>query len=202
MLTVPCDGPFVGLYHFLKEHAQNESNPNRIESMQPVFREVMAEKNAETQNIDDFLISEAIMYIRQFVKEGKGGYEYDEPRIDTLCKLFNVQADGYGQKVTALTAVAKQKPQFFLKEAKASEQTLVIEVSHMVKLGVIEFAGTAVVLKSKGTKLKELGDGVKNNEKEKIEATAAWLGTQVAEKEYELLKAELAAAKAENASKN
>lgn len=199
-LTVTREGAFVGLYDFLKEHAQNESNPDRLPNFKPIFREMRASENAQTVNASDFIVSEAVGYIRELVSEENGKYVYEEERIDALCKLFNVQGESTSLQVAALIAFAKQKPEYFLKEAKASEQTLVIEVTHMVKLGVIEFAGSAVVLKAKNQKLKELGS-VKD-EKAKIEALAAWLGTQDGAEVYALLKAELDAAKAEKLAKN
>jgi hypothetical protein len=199
LLTVPKDGPFVGLYNFMTTHAQNDSNPDKIESLKPVFREIKLAEDAHKNNFTDFQVVEAVGYIKALVPEVNGKFVYNEERIEALATLFNVYAETMEQKTTALIAIAKTNPQNFLSKAKANEQTVLIEVQHGLKLGVISFEGNTAIYAEKKTKIKEF-PGVKSDDK-KNEALANYFSTIDGKEAYALYKAELTAAKEANLSK-
>lgn len=199
LLTVPKDGAFVGLYNFMKEHAQNITNEGRIESLQPIFREIKPSEDAHKDNFTDFLIVEAIGYIKALVTEKAGKFVYNEERIEALCPLFNVYAETIEQKTTALIAIAKADPQGFLNKAKANEQTVLIEVQHGLLLKVIGFEGNTAVYIDKKAKIKEF-PGLKDDEARKT-ALANYFSTIDGKDAYDLFKVELSAAKTANTQK-
>ncbi len=205
LLTVPKDGAFVGLFNFLKEHAQNQTNPDvpknmdKVPILQPIFREIKPVEDAHQRNFTEFQIVEAIGYIKALVTEEKGKYVYNEERIEALATLFNVYAESFEQKITALIAVAKTDPQGFLSLAKANEQTVLIEVQHGLKLGLISFEGSTAIYVAKKAKIKEFPNA--KNDETKTAALANYFSTIDGKEAYDLYKAELAAIKAENLSK-
>lgn len=199
LLTVPKDGGFVGLYNFMKEHAQNLSNPDRVETLSPVFREIKPAEDAHEDNFNDFLIVEAVGYIKALVTEQNGKYVYNEERIDAICPLFNVYAESPEQKVTALIAIAKTEPKSFLEKAKASEQTIAIEINHGIMLKVISIEKNTVVYADQAKKIKEF-PGCKDDDAVKT-ALASYFGSIGGKEAYELFKAELQAAKSANTAK-
>lgn len=193
LLTVPKDGPFVGLYEFMSNHAQNATNPNRVERLPAIFREIKPAEDAQIDNLFEFQQVEALSYIKALVEQKDGKYIYNEDRIDVLSVIFNVFGESPSQKVAALIAYAKLKPNDFLEKAKASEQTMLIEVDHGLKLEVISFEGqTAIFLKLK-RKIKEF-TGAKNEDALR-KALADYFGTQSGKENYEVFKAELVSAK-------
>lgn len=198
LLTVPKDGAFVGLYDFMKQHGQNESNEAKVDTLQPIFREIKPAEDAHESNFNDFVIVEAIGYIKALVTEKAGKYIYNEERIEALCHLFNVYAETPEQKTTALIAYAKTNPKGFLSQAKANEQTVLIEVQHGLRLKVISFEGNTAVYVGKNVKIKEL-TGAKSEEA-KITALANYFSSIDGKEAYELYRAELAAAKQANVS--
>ena len=201
LITVPKNGAFVGLYEFLKQHAQNLTNPERIESLQPIFRELKPAEDAHEANFNEFLSTEAIGYIKEMVTVNKDKtYSYNEDRIDAICPLFGVVADSYEQKVTALIQVAKADPQTFLVKAKTVEQTMEIEVSHGIKLGVIAFEGNTALYVGKNLKIKTWPGRLAEEKKNQV--LAQYFSSSDGKEAYELYKAELAAAKAESIKNN
>jgi hypothetical protein len=203
ILTVPKNGATVGLYEFLTNHAQNISNPEHAQHfshLKPIFREIKPAEDAQQINKTEFEIAEAKMYIKQFLSEKNGGYEFQEERIDALANQFNVVAESYEEKVKGLLHYAQLNPVYFITEARKTEQTTLIEVSHALKLKVIEFAGNTAMYVEKDEKIKSF-TGNLNSEEKKMKALANWFQTNEASEAYELFKAELSAAKQANLSK-
>ncbi len=194
-ITVPKDGAFVGLYEFLKNHAQNASNPNRVESLQVVFKEIQPEKNAHDSNIHDYQLAEALGFIKKLVKEKGGEYEYDEDTIDVMCNTFGVYAESPSQKVSALITFAKSKPVDFLELAKKGQQTVNIEVKHALQLKLIRFEGNAAFYnEGENPKIKSFSN-VQNTEEKKILSLGAYFQKVEGKEAYELFKERLSAAK-------
>ncbi len=196
LLTVPKDGAFVGLYNFMQEHAQNLSNKDRVETLTPIFREIKPAEDAHQDNWNDFLIVEAVGYIKALVTEQGGKYIYNEERIDALCPLFNVYAESPEQKTTALIAIAKVDPKGFLEKAKASEQTIGIEINHALALNVIAIETSTVIAVERNAKIKEF-PGCKDAAAVK-DALASYFSSVGGKEAYDLFKAELQAAKSAN----
>lgn len=207
LITVPKDGAFVGLYNLLKTHAQNLTNPDRPVNgdgdplFQPIFREIKPVEDAHQTNFDEFLVVEAVGYIKTLVTEKAGKYFYNEERIDALATLFNVYGESPEQKTTALIAFAKADPQKFLTDAKANEQTLNIEIQHALKLKVIVFEGNTALYVGKNQKIKTFA-GKPMSEVKKVAALANYFSVVDGKEAYELFKAELASAKDANTKQN
>lgn len=193
LLTVPKDGAFVGLYEFLTTHAQNLSNPNRIESLQPVFKEIKPAEEAHDKNIYDLQMGEAMGIILKLAKENKGKYEYNEDAINTLCASLNVYAESTAQQVSALIAFAKAKPVDFLNAAKQGQQTVAIEIKHAMQLGLIKIDGTAIVYTDGGS-IKKCAPA-QNTEEKKLAGLGSFFQRVEGKEAYDLFKANLAAAK-------
>lgn len=202
-ITVPKNGAYVGLYNMLKSHAQNLSNPEAPKDLDgnfiltPIFREIKPAEDAENTSLSEFLKSESVMYIRQFVNEKGGHYTYNEERIEALAVLFGVYGETVQQKTEALVAFAKTDPQIFLTKAKANEQTVLIEISHAIRLKVISFEGSsAVYVPEPGeqpTKIKTFTGRIsEDNMPNKL---ADYFGTVDGKQAYDLFKAKLDAAK-------
>jgi len=193
LLTVPKDGPWVGLYEYMTSHAQNETNPNRIERLPVIFREIKPAEDAHNDNRFEFEQVEALSYIKTMVTEKEGKYVYNEDRIDVLSVIFNVSGESPEQKVAALIAYAKLMPKEFLDKAKASEQTMLIEIDHGLKLEVISFEGQTAIFVRMKRKIKEFTSA--KNEDALRKALADHFGSQSGAENYQVFKAELAAAK-------
>jgi len=194
-LTVPKDGAFVGLYEFMKSHAQNGTNPDRIESLQVVFREIKPAAAAHDKNIYDLQMGQAMGVILKLVTEKANGFEYKEEAIDALCNVFGIMGDSPQQKLHALTAFAKAKPVEFLQEAKKSAQTVAIEIKHGIQLGLIKLEKNTVSY-ADDTIIKTFTN-VQNTEEKKLTALASYFQKEEGKEAYELFKAKLSAAKEE-----
>ncbi len=193
LLTVPKDGAFVGLYEFMTKHAQNLSNPDRVTTLKPLFVEIKPSEDAHEENFTDFLITEAVSYLKQFVTEDKGKYSYNDARIDAICPLFNVYAESSEQKISALIAVAKKTPKIFLETVKKNEQTAEIEIQHGVKLNVLSFEGNTAfgMYSGQPEKIKSFVGNVKDKEK----ALANYFMSDEGKEAYGIFKAELTEAR-------
>lgn len=206
LLTVPKDGAFVGLYNFMTKHAQNESNEDAPKNkdgefiFQPIFREVKPVKQANDANLNDFLVAEAVGYIRALVRKKGEMFGYDEERINALCAQFNVTAETIEQSTTALIAFAKVNPKRFLDDAKKTEQVINIEVQHALKLGLISIEGDAAVYVEEKEKIKSFTAGMKDSKK--VNALVNYFSTVDGKEPYQLFKARLVAKKDVETSKN
>lgn len=200
--TVPNDGAFVGEYKWLKNHAQNESNPNRPTKadgsplLQPVFREVRAEKKAHDENIYDLQLAQALGFInKELVKQKGSDYEYNEDAIDTVAANFGIQGDSAAQKVSALIAFAKATPDTFLELAKNSEQTVSIEIKHAIQLKLIKIEEGAIFYTEGENPLIKKFTNLQNSDQKKLEALGSYFQKQEGKEAYELFKEKLDAAK-------
>lgn len=200
LLTVPKDGATVGLYNWMTTHAQNLSNENRLKHLDPIFKEIKPAETAQEINKNEFAIAEAVMYIRNLMTEKGGKFIFQEERVDAICNQFGIYADSYEAKIQALTAYAKHNPVFFLEESKKSEQIVLIQVSHGVKLKVIEFVGNTAMYVSKDIKIKTFTGNL--SDEKKINALANYFQTVDGREAYELFAAELAEAKSNSLKNN
>lgn len=200
-LTVPKDGATVGLYDFMTSHAQNLSNSNRLQHLEPIFKEIKPAEDAKERNFNEFVISEAVMYIRQLCTEkADGSYSYDEARIEALANQFNVAGNSASIQIEGLLYFAKTNPKYFLTEAKKTEQIAIIEVSHGLKLKIISFEGN-VALSNYGGKVEKIkAFAGKISDEKKPSLLANYYMSIDGKDAYELFKAELSAAKEANIS--
>lgn len=199
--TVPNDGAFVGEYKWAKNHAQNESNPNRPTNadgsplLQPVFREVRAKAKAHDKNLYDFQLAQAMGLLYKLIKEKAGGYEYQEDEIDAICSNFAVQADSPEQKWRSLVELAKADPELFLNTAKTSEQTVSIEIKHALQLKLIKIEEGAIFYTEGENPLIKKFSNAQNDDKKKLDALGSYFQKVEGKEAYELFKAKLEEAK-------
>jgi hypothetical protein len=193
-MTVTNYGSHVGLYSFMMNHARNESNPNRPkdQKFKPLFRQLkLDEKAKETFNLD-FAIGEALMYVKGLTSKQGSEYVFAEERIDLLCRELGVAAEHYSEKITALNAFAKTMPIQFLDKAKKSEQTVLVEIEHAIKLKVIAFEGNTAMYVKNPEKIKAFTGNM--GEEKKMTALGAWFKSVDGKDAYEKFKVELQAA--------
>lgn len=179
-MTVVREGNTIGLYDYLEKSFWNWDNPDRPSTADARYREVKMDKKAEMLLDDDEIETraKAIVYsLRKNTGHPKTPYQYDEDRIDTICRLVNVWDQSPETKLVKLLQVAIQTPKDFIQIVEKSEQTIITEVSHALEMNVINFdANTAQF--SEGNKIiRSLGAGNIRPDL-KIEKLAAWLGTE------------------------
>lgn len=195
LITVPKDGAYVGLYEFLTTHAQNISNPDRLDSLQPIFREIKPAADAHDKNVNDLLQAQAMGIILKLVKQKGDAYEYQEEQINSLCSIFGTYAETPQQQVSALMAIAKAKPQDFLNAAKEGEQVVAIEIKHAIKLKLIGIVGNIIAYnEGENPKIKEFSNA-QNTDEKKFTALGNYFQKVEGKEAYELFKARLEAAK-------
>jgi hypothetical protein len=191
--TIVKNGETKALSQYLTEVYFNESNPDRVETATKLFRLIKTDEIREKYNDDEFTVAEAVNYVGQLkIKQGKST-RYNEERIDGICSLINVYADGYPDKLYAILEVAKKRPEWFLTTVGKFEQTTITEVSHALELNVIKFSGNTIEYCNKDKVILALGGGRYTHES-KIERLADFLRTQEGHEAYMELKAELEAA--------
>ncbi len=193
--TVVREGD-TGLYDYLVNVFYNESNMDRPNSATALFRVVDLEKQAETVNENDFLVSDAMQVIKSIAPKVGNIFQYNEAKIDSLCQLFAVYAESYPNKVKSLQNFAKARPQQFLDKVTNLEETTVTEVTHALQLNIIQFKDNSVEYKNKDKVITNLGTG-KMKHGEQIKKFADLLRTPEYHAAYMELKAEIETAKEE-----
>lgn len=200
LLTCAKDGATVGQYNWLKTHAQNLTNEKRLKHLDPIFKEIKPAETSHEINKNEFAIAEAVMYIRNLMTEKGGRFIFQEERVDAICNQFGIYADSYEAKIQALTAYAKHNPVFFLEESKKTEQIVLIQVQHGIKLKVIEFTGNTAMYVKKDIKIKTFSGNL--SDEKKVNSLANYFQTVDGREAYELFAAELAAAKSDSLKNN
>lgn len=195
LITVPNHGAYCGLYNFLMNHAQNESNTKRVKRLQPIFRELKPVKDAHDSNIRDLQLAEAMGWISKLVTQKGSEYTYQEEEIDLMATSFNVYAETPEEKFKALVHIAKTDPAMFLDTAKKGQQTVLIEIKHAIALKVISLEGSAAsYTEGEMPLIKKFSNAVNTDEKKAMALGAFFTKTEGAEA-YEIFKAKLATAK-------
>jgi hypothetical protein len=113
-LVVERTGSFVGLYDYLKRSSMNDSNPDRVPSVDKVYREVDLDVPAQEFSDVIFEASEAILFLKPLQKKNaEGEYEYQEEKIDGLSELFGIVGETPAHKLRLLIEVAHKTPTNF-----------------------------------------------------------------------------------------
>lgn len=201
LLTVGRTGNTVGLYDFLKNHAQNATNAKRVSRLKALFKEIIPSAKSKKFNGDEFDIAEAVTYLRQFVKKTATGFEYQEERIDALCTEFNAYADEYDTKMELLLKIAKEMPLDFLDKAKKTEQMAVIHVNHGITMKVITFEGNTAMYLDGTKKIKSFAGNLPTLDK-KVTQLANFFQTADGKAQYEEFLEKLKAAKDADVNNN
>lgn len=196
-VTVVREGSTIGLYDYLEKALFNFDNPDRPETADARYREVKMNEKAQELLDDDELVTnaKAIVYsLRRNTGGKKVAYQYDNDRIDTICRLVNVWDESPETKLVKLLKVAIQTPKEFLDIVVKTEQTIITEISHALEMNVINIEGNTFQYTEDKKILLALGTG---NFKEdvKIDKLGAWLGTQEGTPSLTELRAKLELAK-------
>lgn len=199
--SIAREGAYVGLYDYIMDVYYNKSNPDRSQNADAIYRVIELGKDEEEMNEMDFMIADAINFVRKLVtKTGAKSYKYDEEKIDSLCQIFLVYAETPSGKVEALMGHAKYDPKGFLEKATKIIQTKVTEISHALQLGVIVIKGNTVQYANKDKIIATLGTGNISHEN-KINKLADLFGTPDFKAAYEEFQIELEVAKEEALNK-
>ncbi len=199
--TIAREGTDISLYDYLKDVFYNESNPDRSERADKIFRIIEKDKQAEATIEDEMMLADAMAYVGTlYQRKGKDQYLYNENKISGLCEVFQVFGETNAVKITSLITVAKLRPEWFMNKVSKWEQTTNTEVAHALQLNVIRFEKNAAVYVEKDKVIKSLGvDNIK--QEEKIERLSDWLRTSDGNEAYTELRAEIEAAKEKSLSK-
>lgn len=173
-MTIAREGADIGLFDYMEASFWNVSNPERSPNASGLYKVVDLTKIEEAINERDLLSNEAVAEVYTLQTKKAGVWVYQEQRIDSYCELFNVAAQSYASKITALAGIAKMYPKEFLEKIAIFEQTSATLVSHALQLNVIKFEGNVAAYVKKDKIVKDLGlEKMKHDEK--IEALATYL---------------------------
>lgn len=143
--TVVREGATIGLYDYLKDVYFNESNPDRPETADAIFREVKLDERAEGFAEEDEMLADAIKMVTALrIKTGKDSYKYNENKINAYCQCLNVFGETPAIKIHALMAIAKGRPDIFINTIRKFDNQANIEIAHALELSVIKLDGNAV----------------------------------------------------------
>jgi hypothetical protein len=188
-LIVANDGGFKSKFKFMKEgDSRNETNPNRIPSVDAVYREVFPEKEKEVSYEKEFAISKAITKVEELVDRDKNGYTYNENKLNAFCKLFGVSAESNGGKVVSLLGLAKADPFEFLDKVRIFEQQVYQEIASAIDLGLIELEPNRATYVGKNEIITTYSDKLSNEKK--IRYLADFFNSEEGREQYELFKIE------------
>lgn len=198
-MSVSREGSYIGLYDYLIQAFYSEQAEGRPANLQPIYRIVEIDEEADEINEYDILVADAIQFVRQFYqKVGKNEYKYNEDKINSLCQLFSVFAETNSQKVVALNGLAKLNPKDFLERAVKFEQTTITEISHGLEMGVIQINKGVFEYVAKEKIIRVVGEKIKREKQ--IELLSDWFRTVEGNEAYTEFRAELEAAKEKSLS--
>lgn len=145
-LVVSGQGETAGLLNFMRLNSHNITNTKRIPTAEAIFKEIFPEKEKELDLDQEFLVDKALSLVGTLVlgKNSKGGYLFDDLRLEAFSRIFNVVADSPAATIQALRANARLNPSKFLDLAKEFEDNTMADISHAVQLGLIQFGDTSV----------------------------------------------------------
>lgn len=199
-MTVVKSGSTRGLFDYCANVYANENAPNREHSSATVvFRVVDLNKKAEEINESEETVVMALAEVYKLRKKNsKGGYDYDEAKIDSYASVLNIHGgDGPGQKIKAISDFAKLKPEVFMKSITAFNSVVSTEVAHSLELGVIEFEGNVAQYREGNEIIKSLGTQ-KLNKNQQVDALSDYLKTPDGNEALTKLRAKLEVAKEKN----
>lgn len=192
--SVERKGAYIGLYEYLTQVFYEEKAPGRPDGVRPLYRIKEIGKVEEVNNDRKLAAADAIQYIGTLQRRKGKGYEYDEPKINTLCNVFLVFSETYSGKISGLIAHAENDPIAFMDKALRFEQTIVTNVSHALELNLIRFDGNTAAYCNKEKVIADLGRGNISLDK-KIKKLSDLFGTPEYKEIYEEFQVELAAVK-------
>ncbi len=173
-MSIAREGADIGLFDYMEKSFWNASNPDRSPNASALYKVVDLTKIEEMINERDLKINEAVAMVYTLQVKKGGEWIYQEQRIDSFCELFNVSAERYASKITALAGIAKMYPDEFLDKVAIFEQKSATTVAHALQLSVIKFEGNVAVYVKKDKIIKDLGLGNMKHD-QKIEELATYL---------------------------
>ncbi len=202
-MTVVRDGNTIGLYDYLEKAFWNLDNPDRPDTADARYREVKMDQKAEALLDGEELVTQAKMIVfslRRNTGNAKVPYQYDNERIDSICRLVNVWDQSNETKLVKLMKVAIENPKDFIDIVEKTEQTIITEISHALEMNVINFDGNTAQFTEGNKIIHALGAGNFKPDV-KMEKLAAWLGTETGTPLLTELRAKLELAKEKEFSK-
>lgn len=199
-MTVVRSGNTRGLYDYVSNVFNNENAPNREHSSATVlFRVVDLNKKAEEINESEETVVMALAEVYKLRKKNsKGGYDYDEGKIDSYASVLNIYGgDNPAQKIKAIADFAKLKPDAFMKSITAFNSVISTDVAHALELGVIEIEENVAQYREGSHVIRSLGTQ-KLNRKQQIDALSDYLKTPDGNEALTKLRAALEVAKEKN----
>lgn len=200
--TVVRDGSTISLYDYLLSTFFNETNPDRPDTADAIYRVMQLDKQAEEINEADIEMADAIKLVDSLrIKTGdkKTPYKYNEERLTSICDICQVHAETPALKLHALMSLAKARSRWFLDLVVRFEQTILTEIAHALELKVFMFDGNTAVYSEDKELIYNLGAGNYKHEK-KIESLADYLKSKDGAEALTKLRAKVSVAK-ENALK-
>ncbi len=164
-IRIANSGSERGLFAYLKNVFYNEQSPEREEKATAVFREVDQNKVPELLMEDDDALVRALQITTALKTKTANGYEYNEERIESLCRLFKIQAEAVGQQLALLSNLAKLTPAAFVTKVENFEQKYETEINQALELKVITLTKTGAIFESTGDVITDFGTGNFSKEK-------------------------------------
>lgn len=166
------------LWEYMTSTYLNEDAPHRPDTADALFRVIKVDKKVEAINEDDAIRTEAKNLVYSLRKrDGKGGFIYEENKIDAYCNLIgSYGAESFPQKIAALAAWATARPLDFIKLISVFDNTITTEVAQALELRLISFEGGVASFSDGDKIIKPLGSEATTKDK-KIEIVADFLKT-------------------------
>lgn len=195
-ITVKRSESTVATFDYLMAATYLIDNPLRPASATAIYREIKTDDRAVELIDEDELLTRAKSKVYALrLNTGKDQpYKYDDAKIDSYCRLLNLWDETPERKLVLLLGAATQKPKDFLNIISKAEQTVIIEVSHALQLGVIMFDANTAQYAKENKIITPVGKG-NMSEIKKIEALAAWLQTPEGNADLTELRTKLEAGK-------
>ena len=192
----------IALFDYVEICSWNASSTKRSPKVQPLIRVVEVNTKEEANNEYRFIKADAVKYVSSLVKKVKGGYEYNEAKIDSIANVLNLFGDTPSSKIDAIANYAERKPLDFLQLVTKLDDNIVTHISHAIELMVIRIDGTNVVYNGDSKVVANLGDNLKSAKTgKKIEALSELFKTPEYAEKFNELKARIEIAKEENFKK-
>ena len=170
--TVKREGGTIGTYDYLNSITYFLDNPLRPDSATPLYKQIKVDERAvELLDEDEMLTAAKSKVYALRMNTGGKEYSYNEAKINSYCKLLNVWDETPERKLILLLNKAITAPKLFLEIIVKAEQTVIVEVSHALQLGVIMFDGNVAQYSKESKIIRSLGKGNMSSDK-KIEALA------------------------------
>lgn len=134
----------------------NEKAPERADDVKPLFTLFNPGADAEQTLKQRAEKKQAKELVESLFQEVGNSMEYDEERIDFLCKIFNVVDETYAQKCVSLIHLADTIPDSFVKSIADVKNVYVAAINEALQLNALNIAGDVASFPSTGNSFLKL----------------------------------------------